>query len=67
MTNVISEREELEDLQKENETVMQQIIELQEEIIDMKKMIEKLLPSESPSVPRFVSDSNDNNNTVSDE
>lgn len=60
MTKVISEREELEELQKENIAMMQQIIQLQKEIIDMEKMIEELQPILSNSEPQVVPDSNDN-------
>jgi hypothetical protein len=61
MTEIVSEREELEELQNENDTVMLQIIELQEEIINMKKKIEELQPIESIAVPQIDTDLKDNN------
>lgn len=70
MTNIIIEREELENIQKENDLLTQQTVKLQEEIIHMQKTIKQLqlnkLNTDQTKSQIIVSNSN-NNEILSDD
>lgn len=71
MTNIIIEREELENIQKENDLLTQQTVKLQEEIIHMQKTIKQLqlnkLNTDQTKSQIIVSNSNNNEILLDDE